>query len=170
MHHRHGDFGRRLSEAERLEIRRLVRSGEPYRVAAAAVGTTPKTIGLLMRTTDGLRHRAAARSPLRLSVAEREEISRRLLTGASLRAIARHLGRAPSTIAREVTRNGGRRRYRGWRAEASAIQRARRPRVAKLARSARLRAEVERLLAYAGRPSRSRSASGGSIRTTGRCG
>ena len=43
MHHRHGDFGRRLSDAERLEIRRLVRAGEPYRVAAKAVGTTVKT-------------------------------------------------------------------------------------------------------------------------------
>jgi uncharacterized protein YerC len=71
MHHRHGDFGRRLSEAERLEIRRMVRSGEPYRVAAAAVGTTPTTIGLLMRTTGGLPHRAAVRSRLRPSVAER---------------------------------------------------------------------------------------------------
>lgn len=78
MHHRHGDFGRRLSEAERLEIRRLVRAGEPYRVAAAALGTTPKTIGLLMRTTGGLPPRAVTRSPLRLSAAEREEISREL--------------------------------------------------------------------------------------------
>src|SRR5258708_7285572 len=147
MHHRHGDFGRRLSEAERLEIRRLVRSGEPYRVAAAAVGTTPKTIGLLMRTTGGLPHRAATRSPLRLSVAEREEISREVRLGGSLRSIAGRLGRAPSTVAREVTRNGGRRRYRAWRAEAAAIRRAGRPRLAKLARSARLRTEVERLLA-----------------------
>ena len=146
MQHRHGDFGRRLSDAERLEIRRLVRSGEPYRVAAAAVGTTIKTVGLLMRETGGLPVRAVARSPLRLSVVEREEISRHLVAGASLRAIAMHLGRAPSTVSREITRNGGRRRYRAWRAEAAAIRRARRPRVAKLARSARLRAEVERLL------------------------
>jgi len=146
VQHRHGDFGRRLSDAERLEIRRLVRSGEPYRVAAAAVGTTIKTVGLLMRETGGLPVRAVARSPLRLSVVEREEISRHLVAGASLRAIAMHLGRAPSTVSREITRNGGRRRYRAWRAEAAAIRRARRPRVAKLARSARLRAEVERLL------------------------
>jgi IS30 family transposase len=143
MHHRHGDFGRRLTQAERLEIRRLVRLGEPYRVAAAAVGTTPKTIGLLMRTTGGLPHRAATRSPLRLSVAEREEISREVRLGGSLRSIAGRLGRAPSTVSREVVRNGGRRRYRAWRAEAAAIRRARRPRIAKLARNARLRAEVE---------------------------
>jgi transposase, IS30 family len=146
VHHRHGDFGRRLSDAERLEIRRLVRAGEPYRVAAAAVGTTVKTVGSLMRETGGLPARTVERSPLRLSVAEREEISRHLVAGASLRAIARRLGRAPSTVSREIARNGGRRRYRAWRAEAAASRRARRPRVAKLARSERLRAEVERLL------------------------
>ena len=146
MHHRHGNFGRRLTDAERLEIRRLVRSGAPYRVAAAAVGTTVKTIGLLMRETGGLPLRTVDRSPLRLSVAEREEISRHLVAGASMRAIATHLGRAPSTVSREIAGNGGRRRYRAWRAEAAATRRAHRPRVAKLARSARLRAEVERLL------------------------
>ena len=48
MHHRHGDFGRRLSEAERLEIRRLVRSGEPYRVAAAAVGRREDQLALIV--------------------------------------------------------------------------------------------------------------------------
>jgi IS30 family transposase len=100
MHHRHGDFGRRLSDAERLEIRRLVRAGEPYRVVAAAVRTTEKSIGLLMRETGGLPPRRRARSPLRLSPAEREEISRRLVAGISLRGIAKELRRAPSTVAR----------------------------------------------------------------------
>jgi IS30 family transposase len=143
---RQGDNGRRLTGAERLEIRRLIRSGEPYRVAAAAVGTTIKTVGRLMWATGGLPPRGRDRSALRLSVAEREEISRALLAGTSLRAIARGLGRAPSTISREVARNGGRRRYRAWRAETWTIRRAGRPKAAKLARSARLRAEVERLL------------------------
>lgn len=146
MHHRHGDFGRRLSDAERLEIRRLVRAGGPYRVAAAAVGTTVKTVGQLVRETGGLPVRGRPRSPLRLSLVEREEISRQLVAGASLRAIARRLGRAPSTVSRELARNRGRRRYRAWRADARAIRRARRPRAAKLARNPRLRAEVERLL------------------------
>lgn len=63
-----------------------------------------------------------------------------------MRAIARHLGRAPSTVSRELARNRGRHRYRAWRADARSIRRARRPRVAKLARNPRLRAEVERLL------------------------
>ena len=57
------------------------------------------------------------RSPLRLSLVEREEISRGLAAGESLRGIARRLGRAPSTISREVNRNGGRQRYRACPAE-----------------------------------------------------
>lgn len=146
MRRRQGDNGRRLTDAQRLEIRRLIRSGEPYRVAALAVGTTEMTVGRLMRATGGLPERGKARSPLRLSVAEREEISRALLAGASLRAIAVGLGRAPSTISREVARNRGRRRYRAWQADRRAIRRARRPKLAKLAHNVRLRTEVERLL------------------------
>jgi IS30 family transposase len=86
------------------------------------------------------------RSPLRLRPAEREEISRGLRSGESVRAIATRLRRAPSTVAREVSRNGGRDGYRAWRAGAAARARARRPRAAKLARNERLAAEVERLL------------------------
>ena len=67
------------------------------------------------------------RSPLRLSLAEREEISRGLAGGESLRSIARRLGRSPSTISREVAANGGRRRYRACRADKAAVRRARRP-------------------------------------------
>jgi len=61
--------------------------------------------------------------------------------------IAMLLGRSPSTVSREVAANGGRQKYRAWRAEESAARRARRPKAAKLNRCPRLRAEVERLLA-----------------------
>jgi transposase, IS30 family len=87
------------------------------------------------------------RSPGHLSAAEREEISRGLRARESLRLIAAGLGRAPSTVSREVAANGGRRRYRAWRAEERAVVRARRPRPAKLARNRRLRRTVEELLA-----------------------
>jgi len=83
------------------------------------------------------------RSPLRLSLAEREEISRGLAGGESLRAIAVRLGRAPSTISREVTANGGRRRYRACPADRAALRRLRRPKPARLATCARLRHVVE---------------------------
>ncbi|WP_442857699.1 IS30 family transposase [Amycolatopsis sp. BJA-103] len=68
-----------------------------------------------------------------LSMAEREEISRGLSGDLSYREIARQLARAPSTISREVTNNGGRGGYRAHRAESAARDRARRPKTAKLA-------------------------------------
>ena len=67
--------------------------------------------------------------------------------GASCRAIAARLGRSPSTVAREVSANGGRQRYRAWRADEAAVRRARRPKVPRLLRFPRLRTAVERLLA-----------------------
>src|SRR5215212_4957678 len=83
------------------------------------------------------------RGPLRLSLAEREEISRGLAAGLSLRAISAGLGRAPSTVSREVTRNGGRGRYRALSADQAAWARAARPKQTKLARWPGLRAMVE---------------------------
>jgi len=84
-----------------------------------------------------------SRSPLRLSLLEREEISRGAASGESLRAIARRIGRAPSTVSREIARNGGRRRYRACRADGAALDHARRPKQAKLARCPQLRTVVE---------------------------
>jgi transposase, IS30 family len=144
MARRHGS--RNVTNAERLQIRRRVRSGEGRRSIAAALGRHTATVTRVLRDAGGIAPRQVARSALRLSPAEREEISRGLRAGDSLRAIARGLGRAPSTISREVARNGGRRRYRAWRAELARDRRARRPRTAKLARDPRLRAEVESLL------------------------
>jgi IS30 family transposase len=84
---------------------------------------------------------------LRLSLDEREEISRGLAAGWSIRAIAEELGRAPSTVCREVKANGGRRGYRAIKADHAAYRRARRPKVAKIAACPRLRAKVEGKLA-----------------------
>src|SRR5262245_49281409 len=82
-------------------------------------------------------------SPARLSAAEREELRCGLDEGVSLRSIARRLGRAPSTICREVNANGGRAGYRAWRAHRRASELGRRPKTAKLAGCPRLRAQVE---------------------------
>ena len=73
------------------------------------------------------------RSRHALSMAEREEISRGIVAGRSMRAIAAALGRAPSTVSRELQRNGGRRRYRANRADKAAWDRAHRPKTCKLA-------------------------------------
>jgi len=83
------------------------------------------------------------RSPLRFSLVEREEVSRGLAGGESFRSIAARLGRAPSSVSREVARNGGRCRYRACRADRDALRRAHRPKPAKLAICPRLREVVE---------------------------
>ena len=144
---RWGDHGKRLSGRDHAEIQRRIAEGESFGSAATAVGCSTKSIQRLMRRTGGLTPRSRVRSPKRLSAVEREEVSRRLLAGDSLRQIATQLGRAPSTISREVAWNGGRVAYRAWRAEKSSTCRARRPKPSKLAVQPRLRREVERRLA-----------------------
>lgn len=142
-----GDHGRRLSAAERSEIRTRVAAGQTHWEVAEAVGCSTKTVQRLLVKTGGLASRSRPRSPHRLSLAEREEISRGLRAGESYRAIARRLGRAPSTVSREVAAHGSRTGYRAWRGERRAFQAARRPKVPRLVRNDRLRAEVERRLA-----------------------
>ena len=80
-------------------------------------------------------------------MAEREEISRGVAAGEPCRQIAARLGRAPSTVSRELARNGGRHRYRAQAADAAAFGRAQRPKAAKLVMQPRLREVVEAKLA-----------------------
>ena len=79
-------------------------------------------------------------------MSEREEISRGVAAGLSLRAIARAMSRSASTICREVNANGGRAKYRALTADRRAQRRALRPKQAKLAECRRLRSVVERKL------------------------
>ncbi|MGH1346700.1 MAG: transposase [Nannocystales bacterium] len=90
----------------------------------------------------GVEPRARKRSARALSLSEREEISRRLAQGAGVRAIARALRRPPSTVSREVSRNGGARSYRASAADQRAWDRGRRPKPCKLAKEGRLRRVV----------------------------
>jgi len=87
--------------------------------------------GILSRT-GGIRPPQRRRARLTLTLTEREEISRGVFAGQSLRFIAAALGRAPSTVSREVQRNGGRRRYRASQADQCAWHRAHRPKSGKL--------------------------------------
>lgn len=137
-----GDPGR-LSQVDRLRIDRLNRAGETYATTAAMVGCSTKSIQRYLRLTGGLKDRTKERSPLRLSLGDREEISRGLMAGESRRAIAVRLKRSPSTISREVARNGGPDGYRAWSADSMALERGRRPKPAKLSQDSRLRREVE---------------------------
>ena len=136
----------RLTGAERLELQRRVRAGETHAAAAAALGCSAKSVQRLLGKTGGLKSRAILQSALRLSLPEREEISRGLLAGETCHGIAARLGRSPSTVSREIVAGGRRDRYRAWRAEEGARKRVRRPKTAKLASSPRLRHEVERWL------------------------
>ena len=140
---------RRLSQADRAQIESLIWGGATFESAATAVGCSTKSIQRYLALTGGLRRRVKQRSALRLSLAEREELSRGLVAGESLRAIATRLRRAPSTVSREVAWSGSRNGYRAWRADREAIERGRRPKPAKLAVDSRLCREVERgLLAH----------------------
>ena len=94
----------------------------------------PSIQGILART-GGIRPPKRRRSRLALTIAEREEISRGVVAGRSIRSIATELGRSPSTVSRELRRNGGRRRYRANKADKAAWQRARRPKTCKLAQN-----------------------------------
>lgn len=87
--------------------------------------------GILARS-GGIRPPPRRRSPLALSLAEREEISRGLVAGHSIRSIAVSLRRSPSTVSREINRNGGQRGYRANRADQAAWERAHRPKPCKL--------------------------------------
>lgn len=87
--------------------------------------------GILSRH-GGIRPPARKRSRLSLTLSEREEVSRRIVAGDSIRCIAQSIGRAPSTVSREITRNGGRRAYRANTADQAAWERAPRPKVCKL--------------------------------------
>jgi IS30 family transposase len=87
----------------------------------------------VLSPTGGIRPAERKRSARSLSLAEREEISRGLIRGLSLRGIAAQLGRAPSNISREVGRNGGVDRYRAVSSDQSAWARAVRPKPRKLA-------------------------------------
>jgi IS30 family transposase len=92
----------------------------------------PSIQGILAET-GGIRPAQRCRSRLALTLAEREEISRAMVAGHSIRSIATSLGRAPSTISREIKRNGGHESYRASQADRAAWDRARRPKICKLA-------------------------------------
>jgi len=143
---RRGSNGHRLTEADRFEIQRRVSAGESFIAAAQAVGCSKKSIQRFLARTGGVAPKAWHRSARHLSLAEREEILRGVLAGLSLRDIAARLGRAPSTISREVRRNARCGDYQLAWAESAAAGRARRPKPCKLVVNDRLRAEVEKKL------------------------
>src|SRR5215203_275248 len=131
-----------MSVAEKLEIWRLLGAGTSFRVIGRRLGRSDATIQQYVGLTGGVQPRERCRAANQLSLGEREEISRGMAAGESVRAVAGRLGRAPSRVSRELVRNGGRRGYRAAAADRDAWARARRPKRCKLATNPRLRAVV----------------------------
>ncbi len=121
------------SEADKAKMWDRWAKGESLNSIARLFDRHHPSIQRILAQTGGIRPPTRRRSPLALSLAEREEISRGVVTGCSIRSIAASLGRAPSTVSRELQRNDGRRRYRASRAEQAAWDRAQRPKTCKLA-------------------------------------
>jgi IS30 family transposase len=136
-----------LSVQEQEELWRRWRQGESLRLIARRMGKRGPSIRAFVLQTGGVQRHPPQRAARSLTAAEREEISRGIAAGASCRAMAKRLGRAPSTASRELARNGGRSGYRAQRADAAAIRRAARPKPSKLAVDPRLRAVVAAKLA-----------------------
>jgi transposase, IS30 family len=142
-------YGRRLDHQDRLEILERISCGETRPRVASALGTTERTVARVLVAAGGRpsrRSRRRRRAPLRLSLIEREEIRAGIAAGESFRAIARRIGRSPSTVSREVGGLAGRGRYRATRADDRACLRALRPKRSKLASSPRLRRAVTGML------------------------
>jgi IS30 family transposase len=128
-----------LTAEQKRELWSRWKHGESLSEIGRALGKQPGSIHGVVASNGGYVPEPRTRSERTLSLAEREEISRGLAKCLSLRAIATKLGRAPSTISREVARHGGLTRYRAARADERAWSRARRPKPCKLAAVPELR-------------------------------
>ena len=112
--------------------------GDSLNAIARDFGRSHSSVQGIFARTGGIRPRPRERAARTLSLAEREEISRGIAAGRSLNCIAASLGRASSTVSREVKRNGGRHRYRAAKADQAAWDRAKRPKPCKLAENREL--------------------------------
>jgi len=131
-----------LTAEEKTEIWRRYRGGASLRAIHQALGRARKTVWDFVAITGGRPPVTRYRAPRHLCLAEREEISRGIVAHESCRAIARRLGRSPSTVSREIAGHGGRAHYRAADADAVAWRAAQRPKPGKLATHPQLRALV----------------------------
>ncbi|WP_208720204.1 IS30 family transposase [Amycolatopsis circi] len=133
-----------LPRSVRVEFWEQVRAGLAAKPAARAVGLAPTTGVRLFRQAGGVIGNAPrCPGPVRLDLAEREEIACLRAAGHGVRAIGRAIGRPGSTVSRELARNTGSGGYRASSAQHAAEQRAKRPKTAKLAADAVLRETVQ---------------------------
>ncbi len=143
---RKGRAPRGYTTAELAEVWVRWGRGESLKAIGRVFGKEGGSVYGQLAPYGGIRPRPRCRSPLALTFAEREEISRGVAAGRSMRSISRLLGRAASTVSREIRRNGGGDRYRATEAEERAWGRARRPRRCRFACCPQLRRLVEEKL------------------------
>src|SRR5580698_4644569 len=131
-----------VTAAEKTELWDRWKRGESLKAIGRAFGKESSSIYFLVAPHGGIRPAERRRSRLALTLAEREVISRGVTVHQSARSIAKLLGRSPSTVSREMSRNGGYNRYRATLADENAWARSRRPKCCKLAINSRLRRSV----------------------------
>lgn len=127
-----------VSDSNRELLWRLWPNGKSFSEISRAVGHPPGSISTVIRQTGGYVPAPRCRRAGSLSLEEREEILRGLVAGESVHVIARHLGRAPSTVSSENCRDSGGHKYRAVDSDDRAWRRARRPKICLLARSREL--------------------------------
>jgi IS30 family transposase len=127
-----------LPSVRRQEVWDRWKAGESISDISRAVGSPPGSIFSIFLPFGGIYQAPQRRRPGTLTVADREEISRGLAAKESIRSIGRRLGKAPSTISREIARNGGATRYRAVDADDRSWRRARRPKPCLLSQRPRL--------------------------------
>jgi len=135
-----------FTAAQRRELWARWTRGESLTAVARALGKRTSSVHVHLAQTGGICPRPRRRSRLALRLGEREEISRGIARYESIRLIAERLGRSPSTVSREIERNGGYDRYRAVLADERAWAQGRRPKRCKLAENGRLRLAVARKL------------------------
>src|SRR5258708_9024761 len=118
-------FHRGFTAAERTELWDRWQRGESLKAIGRVFGKPSSSIYFQLAPHGGIRPAPRRRSRLALTLMEREEISRGIAAAESARSMARKLGRSPSTVAREISRNGGYVRYRAASADATSPARAR---------------------------------------------
>ena len=131
-----------FTAAQSVELWDRWKRGERLKAIGRALGKPSSCIWSHIKPHGGIRPRTRCRSKLALTVSEREEISRGMAAGCSIRSIASSLDRAPSTVSRELRRNGGHKRYRAEVAEKRAWKKALRAKQCKLAGNEALRDRV----------------------------
>lgn len=122
-----------LSPSQKADLWQRWKDGQSLSEIGKALGKHAGSIHGVLSSNGGIVPASRRRSRLALTSPEREEISRGLSSGESIRQIASRLARAPSTISREIARNGGRRKYRATAADSAAWSRAVRPKSCRLA-------------------------------------